>query len=340
MDPKRDDSLAACCTPRARSGTLHLALLPLLLVGLACGGARTGANVPGTGAPYSDARLLAVLRPGVAVQRDGLWEDHAVGVWYEALLDADPPTDFGDQYLVSLRSRGVFVQAQPNSPHAIFSRVDGFEVVVVQRGSAPIYSVEYVTFGRRRAVSDSTGLSTRDFRDIAGPVRVTGRQLTFLLGRRASPWTARIVVPTRDLLTPPELPFPRYPGALLVSANVALGESRGRSSIDRHYVLRGGAWDGVARHYERALAALGLNDIRTSSASPLVFWSGDSALGLLRVAIGPTQATLVPESGLNISEMRSTAPRLLEGLPDDALFFNVSVDFSSPSAATRYGGQP
>lgn len=268
-------------------------------------------------------------------------------VYYVARLSSRPWPMADTRYRQLLRSRGFFTEAQSTSGGRPGGRRYGYKMLVFRKGPVSPYSLLYWQFGDDDETSGTYG-PRRDGANFPRPVQVDGRDLTVRLGSPAfEGWRQWILLPEEDVARVKELPFERYPGAVLAEVlsigshanwRVDLLKERGGG---RQYLVRGTTCAAVLAHYANVLDPLGL---------PREFWdptyrvayrargTADVALAYVSVAsMGPV--VMLPDPALLQQEVSEYAPQLLQDLPSDFCRYRVLIDFRTNADAAEYWSQ-
>lgn len=275
---------------------------------------------PCAGRPaVSDAGLEEALAPE-ASERSCLCRGADGRYYYVAHLSQPPSSDFAEDYAGLIASRGFLIRSIRSSPHVPPTRVEGYEFFLVRPTS-----VQPLVVRSRRFMdfSDDKGAFAKSH---PWPISLEGRRLVVRLGADALvSWQERTLVPAEDAVAVKELPFPRYPGAVLTRA---FGHSR---SVGRNYAVRRTSLDSVLDHYFRVCEAFGrpqrrTNDIRCFAADPA------NPVEYM----GAEKGSLLAAPGLALHRVAEAAPELLRDLPQDLTPFTIRVNFATPDDAETY----
>ena len=279
------------------------------------------------GRSVADQALIALLTPDVPTERAALLEGPSGSAWFEALLAAEPPTSYVDQYLSTIRQRGVESEPLMSSPHAIPPRILGYRLHAVLPAGVRPFSLAFTSFENR----DDDWLEAHPLRNAPYPITVHGRTLRVMLGKRLNAWRQEVLVPTADIEVVEELPFARFPGAVLkrVSGPTTDAGHIRDASVTRAYVIVGATHEDVLRHYASTLAPIGAERSRDG-----VYWSGHLA-GMTRLSVS-SEATPLAISGVPLDAIFKRAPFLLASAPQGVAGFLVHAEFESVATAARY----
>jgi len=290
------------------------------------------------GRKISDVELEAALTPDVPVESSGLFLGKDRKAYYVATLRSDPPLLFERRYSKLIESRGILGHRVTGSAHAIVPRVYGYEFLFLKKGRVKPFSLYYRKFNDY----DPDPASNAELPD---PLSVEGRRLVLRLGFGVQgPWKESILVPAEDLIEVKELPFPRFPGAVLADNNepdeYTANDRRlieGRV-ISRIYVYAS-SFSEVAAHYRRTLTELGMPVKPFGDPIRELGWQGRGRSdGMERVDVEEMSNwfAAVPKTQLTTEELRQRLPSLMEGLPSNAQQYRVIAGFRDPETAAQY----
>ena len=285
-----------------------------------------------------DAELEAALTPDVPVESSGLFLGEDRKAYYVATLRSDPPLLFERGYSKLIESRGILRHTVSGSAHAIPPQVYGYEYLFLKKGRLKPFSLLYRKFNDYDPDPESKA-------EIADPFSMEGRRLVLRLGFGVqAPWKENILVPEEDLIEVKELPFPRFPGAVLADNNEpdaqASGDDRLREgkTISRTYVCAS-SFPQVAAHYRRYLTDIGMAVKPLGDPIHTLDWRGHGRSdGIEQVLVSEMSNwfTAVPKTQLTTRELRERLPSLVEGFPSDAQQYLVNVRFRDPDTAAQY----
>jgi hypothetical protein len=286
--------------------------------------------------PIDDAVLEEMLRPSLPTTSDRLFADRRGWTYYEAQLSEDPPRGYVESYVKQLPQKGVLIRGAGGSPHGVLPRVRTYTTLCARPGRTRPFSVRYTEF---RSHSE-LGLEGGDaLKSAPVPVRVDGRRLRFALGDRLAEWGERILVPTEDLVSAPELPFPRFPGAVV--KDIPLYDLRERglyletTATTRVYVAQGKTLEEIGKFYVDEARSVGIDCRQHQDGS--VFWRGSSPIGVTGLVVGKRNLSTLGDLGTDLWRLM---PQLAVGLPAGVIEFDVRVQFDSNARASQYWPEP
>ena len=296
--------------------------------------------------PVDDHELEALLSPDLETQGTELLENGEGERLFVARLRQRVPRGYRDRYVRLLRTRGVFIYPR-RDPHIYpwgvsKGPVDGYDFTVVVPGvDAPqAYSLCH------RSFQDFDTSDWRSWRPHLHPVEVRGTLVLVRLGNAGKAMSREIwVLPRRDQADAPELPFPRYPGAVIQA--VYPGRDLGRTAewrtrIARRYSVQD-APERVIAYYTRALEVLGGKPTAISlTHGTAIEWRApfSQTSGFQRVMISAASPPALP-----LQPSVEGAPELLDRFPRlrEVTQLGVLVEFADEREATEwraYDDQP
>lgn len=315
------------------SGAVNVrALLVVLSLGtFSCGSPQGETDRPWQGTPVKDPDFEEMLRPVEPLESAGLFVGKDGSVHYVAHLRKEPGRDFLDAYRKTISSRGFLIFASGDSPHSIVPRITGYRFVVFKKGPLRPFTLFHRWF------YDSAGKDLPFPRSYPSPVRLHGRTLVVTLGPKAlEPWETSIVVPEADVVDVKELPFPRFPDAVLTSVDRHEGEYGLRETgTSRRYVARGKAFEEILHHYRRALEGRGMSIVPVKNTTSTTWRSAKVRADLTEVSLGRTRVMVI-RTELTTETLMEQAPGLLEGFPTDVVAFVLHVRFATDETAANY----
>lgn len=285
----------------------------------------------------SDPAFEELLKPDVAVESTGLHRGTDGRVYYVARLNSDPPRGYHDRYLQLIQSRGVLTMAHSGNPHVIPQRIQSYYFFVFRKGRTRPYTLLY----RRFQDTDERWLKAEPLRGLPNPLALSGRELSFRLPAEAlQRWRESILVPDEDVVDVKELPFRRFPGAVLQRVPVPeddahLLEDR---KVRRMYVAVGARIEEVIDHYQRVIEAYGVPLTRPANRRHTISWWGgkQSLKNLTQVSVQDRSFAPVPGSDITLERIRELAPDLLQDFPSESVAFQVSLGFVDVKSAVPY----
>jgi hypothetical protein len=277
-----------------------------------------------------DMDLESMLLPSAAVEDAGLYSVAGL-FFYEARLKEPPGHDFLDRYQELLFSRGVLIRALGGSPHAVVPRLLGWETRCIRPGRVKPFSYFETVFVNRPEGSGvkSSPWSTGDI------LRLEGDSLRLDLGQRRAPWSEVVLVPNEDQESARELPFMRFPGAVLLAQPVPIKDRDllDSTNVGRRYVAQAGSFEDVLSHYQSEMQRLGIV-LRVATDRRSASWSGGVTSGLVSVSIGEDSLVLLGRFPLD--QARRRWPRVFQAYPEEVVRFYVSAYLTDNAAAAAY----
>ncbi|MCI0410165.1 MAG: hypothetical protein L0191_16680 [Acidobacteria bacterium] len=289
------------------------------------------------GETVSDPALEELLKPDVPVQSTRLHRGADGRFYYVARINDNAPRGYHDRYLQLIQSRGVLTMARSGNPHIIPQRIQSYVFFVFRKGRTRPYTLLH----RRFEDTDARWLQAEPLRNLPHPLTLSGRELVFRLGPGAlQPWKETILVPDKDGAEVKELPFPRFPGAVLKEVSVPEDDAHllEHLHVGRTYTTLGARIEEVIDHYERVIEAHGVPVIRPANAqNSLSWWGGSRSLKTLtQVSVKKTPFAPAPGSDITLQTIRELAPDLLQDFPSDAVAFDVFLTFVDAGTAMPY----
>jgi hypothetical protein len=318
------------------SGTVCVrAVLVALSVGAsACATPQGDTERPWEGTPVMEADYEAMLRPEEPLGSAGLFVGKDRKLYYVAHLREEPGRGFLDAYQKQIQSRGFLIFASGDSPHSILPRVTGYRFVVFKKGPVRPFTLFYRWFYDSPAGKDLPPPRSYPF-----PVQLHGRTLVVTLGTEAlEPWEKSVVVPEEDVVDVKELPFPRFPGAVLTRVSRHEGPyGLRRGDVLRSYVVRGASIEDILTHYRGVLQQHGIpiGPVHGATAEYSWFSRDNPVQGLYQASVEPA-LLMVVRTELSTQTLGKWAPSLLEDLPADVVAFTVNVGFVRSEVAAEY----
>ncbi len=296
----------------------------------------------------SDSVLTPLLKPDRPLHSAHILETRTREAVYVADLQERPPRGYESHYLELLKSRGVFIRPSGGSAHAP-RPIDSYEFIIVRPGvdSASALSLRYLRFWDRKPEEPkdpggSFWWPITAFRPYPSPVHIEGRRLSLRLGyAQFAAWDETWPLPVRDEIEGPELPLPRFPGAVVrdwgpeVEDRDLLKPSP-LDDVSRLYSIRGVTQEQVVAHYEKALHDFGVAGGPYAGVGHGVEWWGKTPVkGVVRVAVSASTPGLIWGAPLDRpgepEAVKKLLPRL-EGITE----IRVSVRFEKPEDSLTY----
>lgn len=264
---------------------------------------------PSSVPPWGGARrfvepsLAPLFAPDRPFRSFSFFETKDNQAMFVAELRDAPPSSYERHYLELLRSRGVFIRAWGGSAHSP-RPIDSYQFIVLEQGvgSDRGWSVRYREFWDRRPEmpEGSFWWPIARWRPYPNPVQRRGNAIWVRLGNvrrvvRGETWP----LPERDEIEGPELPLPRFPGAIIrdwgpETEDDDILSPSGLLDVRRHYVVRGETPEKVLAHYERALREFGMTPGPYKGERHAVEWWGKEPFkGVVRVAVSTGAPGLV-----------------------------------------------
>jgi hypothetical protein len=285
------------------------------------------------GQRITDPDLEQILRPDVPVVSAGLYRGTDRRVYFVAKLAGKPGDHYLEKYQKLIASRGVFARPVGSSPHAIPPRIMGSYFLAFKKGRLVPFSLFHVEFKD----GDDKWLRKHPLRSFPNPFKLERDLLSIRLGFEDQPWTESILVPERDVVDVKELPFPRFPGAVLqwTGPEKSDGQLLDDPSVYRNYVVPTVPMSDVIKHYVGVLRAYGVPlEPESPNERGRISWGG-SFKHIERIAVEPSGAAQGLHGALGRDELREKVPNLMEGSPK-VLAFSVRVGFTSSEDAAAY----
>jgi hypothetical protein len=293
------------------------------------------------GTPVDDPGLRDLLRPNEPVGKERLWRS-GDEVFYEAELRHWQWGGYRKRYLAELEDRGFSIWPSGSSPHNPIQRIIGYDVRVVQEAALEPYTIRYrTTWNGNGGEEDIWKLLLHGW-NFPHPVSVSGRCLVVRLSSDfLKPWTTRVVVPEKSLVSPPDdFPLPLPPTGVLVGVDDGRREPRPRPTVSLQVIARIPASQ-VISFYREKLA--GISHDNSESAD-----IGSFPLGEARPSWAPREAVLFFVSAqtflfagpsIMVNDARypnfrppgarengAYQPATLKHVPPDARMYRISAD--------------
>lgn len=301
----------------------------------ACGGPALDDPEPWRGTPVRDEAYEEVLRPDVPVESDGLFRGRDGRISYAARLASTPWPGYLLRYEKLLRSRGFLMIPYNTNVHVPLFRRLGTDFLFMSKVRPAPYTLAV------RSFRDTDARWTRDevLTNYPAPVALRGRVLSVRLGEDAlTPWQETVLVPDRDVLQLRELPFPRFPGAVLSGTLVPRLDppeaDRALRTVLRTYIVRGASMDAITRHYVDVTARFGSPVTRDVNPDEWTWYDKTGIRGVQAIAI--LRGTPSDVGDTPFQDLRRIAPEFIGDFPADARFFSVRVMFTDLATVRQY----
>jgi hypothetical protein len=283
------------------------------------------------GAPVTAPELETLLQPTEPTKWTALRKGTDGSYYYLAELQNAPSGDFIERQHEAYRSRGVFTRAIGESPHS-FPRTLGYEHLMFRKGRSRPWSLHSLE------IKDYNVESMSDapfYRQYPKPIHVEGRLLVFRLGQSdVTAWKERVIVPEQDVMALKELPFPRFPGALVNY----VGGDRESPVVTRYYVVRTRGINEVLEYYREAITHAGFPIDYDRNRPRELTWrvDGQAVKDVIRIRVVEFPLPLLPGNPLSLAQVRERAPSLFTDFPHPLGGYQVSVVFENTALAVPY----
>jgi hypothetical protein len=285
------------------------------------------------GSPVTAPELETLLKPLEPAKWTGLRKGTDGRYYYLAELESSPSGDFIERQHQAYQSRGVFTRAIGESPHS-FPRRLGYEHVILRKGRVKPWSLHCLEIDD----SNPKWISEAPFyRQFPKPSHLEGRLFVFRLGQSdVTAWKELVIVPDQDLMTLKELPFLRFPGAVI---NAVVGEKENPGpGIAHRYVVRTHPINEVLEHYRKVIVRAGFPIDYDNIHPRELTWraDGQAVNGVISIGVMETVVPFLLGKPFGLAEVRERVPFLFEDFPDPVTGFQVSMDFEDASLAAPY----
>jgi hypothetical protein len=274
--------------------------------------------------------LEAMLKPLEPTKWAGLRKGTDGRHYFVAELESEPSSDFLERQERAYQARGVLSRSVGESPHS-FPRRRGYEHLIFRKGRTKPWSLYYLEIHD----SDSKWLGEAPFyRQYPSPYHLDGRFFVLRLGERdLTAWKELVIVPDRDVVDLKELPFPRFPGAVVSR----VGDAKGALFVTREYVVRKAGVEAVRQHYTEALRQAGSSTDNIHKDSRLHWSSGGQPIdGITRVSLDLIPPPFIAGKDVALDRVRELAPTLFEDFPDPVIGLWLSIGFEDAALADPY----
>jgi hypothetical protein len=223
------------------------------------------------------------------------------------------------------------------NPHIVPRRIRSYDFFVFRKGRSRPFTLFYRQFDD----TDNRWLDEHPFRNLPRPFTLGGRRLVVRLASYAlQPWKESILVPDHDVVEVSELPFPRFPGAVLerVFRRDREKDLLEDGRVSRDYVTIGSDFEGVLAHYQLAIGAFGIPIGRRQDNPAQLRWLDreQPIKSVIRARVQRLGFAPVPARDLGLEEVRTAAPTLFLDFPADAVLFGVTLEFADVETAAAY----